>query len=109
MNINQKGELYNLIPLSGVTVADVPVADTAVPLAALDSRATVVVVHVSGGTIRATIDGSTPTASHGTVWFEGAEIIMNPHTAGLFQAIRKTSTSGLLHVTVCQIGNGVRL
>lgn len=100
------------VPLAAqqyVTIADVTVTDTAATVftaadinaGASHPQAVSASCSLTGGNIRVTFDGTTPTSSLGQVLLIGGPYSIGP-TANLLnmQAIRDDSTSGVLSCTL---------
>ena len=87
-----------LIPNGTVAMRTVTISSTAanVIVAALDSNTTHVWYTLTGGNLRVTTDGSTPTASYGHQIPDGTNGVWPFRFANALKAIREGATDGVL-------------
>ena len=113
MNVVSIGSFENLVAVKGVARSDVTVAATAVDLGmsgetALDGTTQRVTVFVCDAAVRFTLDGSTPSATHGAPASAGTAITMSRQQALAFKAVRSGSDSAKLYVVEQVFANGAR-
>lgn len=80
----------------------IPVGGTVVKLDNLDENVTHVFIQFQGAVIRATYDGSTPTATRGVRYNPDSSVTLNRQMAGAVRFIREGGTDGAIHVQPLQ-------
>jgi hypothetical protein len=87
-----------LVPNGNVAMRTVTISNTSanVIVAALDSNTTHVWYTLTGGNLRVTTDGSTPTASYGHQIPDGTNGVWPFRFANALKAIREGATDGVL-------------
>jgi len=102
------GSFENLVSVAGVTPTDVTAGAAAVSLATLNAKTRRVTVFFTDQETRYTLDGSTPSATHGALGVPGGNLTMSRAQAQKFKAIRAGGTNATLYVVEQEFANGAR-
>jgi hypothetical protein len=108
MNAIVVSGLDNWRPVPGVEHDDVTVGGTAVGIGDLNKAAKKILITVEDAPVIVTYNGTTPSASNGSVYLPQTVLALGRQMARAMKAIRYGSTNARLHVEECQFDNGAR-